>query len=211
MLALAGSLSLSQTKAQLFVSNPSFENLTGSDLNHFDAGGHLLDGHYSAEYGTIDSNAYNTTTAVPGWLVANQAGTQNYTSSEFATIPDGQNAMFLNLSGLGIGQATQVLGDSLQANLQYTLSVFVGTRSDAENAGYRISLYAGGVPLAETVSPVIPPSGTFQQVQLQFTSLRTDPRSPRPRTVRRAAQARAPAERFGRALHPTHTRQAAAN
>ena len=104
-----------------------------------------------------------------GWIVTGNAGVlSDYCPSCFPPPVDGLQEAFIN----GVGSIDQVLTTSLAANTTYTLTVYVGQRTDVPGltaSSYDVQLLAGGVLLAQNGS-VLPASHTFSPVIVTFTT-----------------------------------------
>lgn len=99
--------------------------------------------------------------AAPNWTVSGSAGLLAIPSL-FSAIPDGTTVAWSNG-----GTISQNLGISATANTTYTLTVFVGRRTDGLNNTYTISLNAMGSPIcSQSGQNNTIPLGTFQVVTL---------------------------------------------
>ncbi len=130
------------TVVSLPVVNPSFELLTGSDTNHFDASGNLLPGNYSEFPGfPINSFGFFAADAIPGWSSQATAGTINYTGTPYITNGlTGKYCAWINVHG----QISQTLAATFAAKRLYRLSVDVSYPVGVNFPGYVIGLYANG-------------------------------------------------------------------
>ena len=151
----------------LAVVNPSFEALTGTNADYFDAAGHLLPGHYSA-YGLANTFGFNSAEAVPGWTIhdsAGSAGTVYPGAGLFSSgVPDGQNAAWVNV----VGYLSQTVGNVFQVGRHYELTVDVGALAGIPFPGYFIGLYANGQPVAGTTNSPAIPSGNFAPATVSY-------------------------------------------
>jgi len=102
-----------------------------------------------------------------GWNVGNSdAGTWNPTG--FATAPDGNQVLFVGYLGTP-SEVSQVLAANLQANTDYTLAFYVGSRNDIAFSTYSVSLLANGNILASD-SGGAPGAGGFVFRQISWNS-----------------------------------------
>lgn len=109
-------------------------------------------------------------TGIPSWTTTSPAGTLNPNVTMFATeAPEGNNTAFAGSEA----QISQVLADTLDANITYTLDVEVGDRLDTTMRGYQVQLLAGGNLLAQSTSPV-PGEGAFVTSNVTYTSTDSD-------------------------------------
>jgi hypothetical protein len=109
---------------------------------------------------------------IPDWNSTGVAGSWQPNSSEFSSIPGGSIVAFTN--GGSISQT--LTGNSVFANTVYTLSVFVGDRSDCCAANYTISLNAGATTLCSfSGNSASIPIGTFADETCTFQSGATVP------------------------------------
>jgi hypothetical protein len=82
-----------------------------------------------------------------GWLVSNgNAGTWNPTGFVNA-VPDGNQVLFVGYVG-GAAEVSQTLANNLQANTDYTLTFYLGRRTDLTLSNYSVALMANGNTLA---------------------------------------------------------------
>ncbi|REK12749.1 MAG: hypothetical protein DWQ37_11000 [Planctomycetota bacterium] len=107
----------------------------------------------------VVSDANTVSFTIPGWSAfGNREGIYNPSDIQFAgasdqdpdldtPIPDGKNVAFIETSpGTGI---YQVLGATLQTNVEYTLTASFGDRADRTGlVEYRMQLFAGNTELA---------------------------------------------------------------
>ena len=111
--------------------------------------------------------------SIPGWSLTGGGGGGNWQPGSFFTsVPNGTLIGFVNATG-SISQT--LTGDSVLANSVYTLSVFVGDRTDGDSGNYTLSLdtIMGGVKTtlcsftgnASTIG-----SGMFQVEGCTYTS-----------------------------------------
>jgi hypothetical protein len=73
---------------------------------------------------------------------------------------------------------SQVLSDTLAANVNYTLSVDVGDRTDTGFPGYTVALYAGGTLLASNVGAAGSVTSGWTTATVTYTSGSTPPSGP---------------------------------
>ena len=113
---------------------------------------------------------------IPGWTTT--AGSGSWQPGSFFTgVPDGSLVGFV----MATNSLTQTLtGDSVLANSFYTMSVYVGDRTDNLNGNYTLSLdtILGGVTTTLctiTGSGSSIPHGTFQLESCTYQSLGTVP------------------------------------
>lgn len=135
------------------VANPSFETL-GAPLSYSCGTG------CTYNYGPI-----------PGWSTIKGAGSFQ-PGSLFSAIPDGSLVGFANATN-SISQT--LTGNSVLANSTYTMSVYVGDRSDGLNGNYTLSLDTILVGVTTTLCSVTGNSssitpGTFQLEGCSYTS-----------------------------------------
>ena len=157
------------TTVSLPVANPSFEALTGTNLIHFDADGHLRDGHYSA-FDFATGTGFNSTRAIPGWSGSGSAGTFNPSAAEFPRgVTDGKNTAWINASFFAKGQITQTLPNRFLADRTYRLSVDVGAPAGLGFPGYFIGLYANGRAVAADTNSVTVAKGRFATATVVVT------------------------------------------
>ncbi len=110
-----------------------------------------------------------------GWTAASFGATAEFRPSvgpgqEFLSIPDGSQVAALS-DGLGSGgEIDQVLSATLAADTTYTLTWWVGARTDVPfDPAYSVSLKAGSFFLASS-TPIIPGAGAWQQQSITFTT-----------------------------------------
>jgi len=109
---------------------------------------------------------------IDSWDVGPSAGSWNPTTDHFTDeAPEGQNTAFSNGSTI-----SQILSDTLAANVLYTLEVEVGNRLDFGFPGYSVELWTvpselwvGGILLAfdDSLTPI---AGSFETSTVTFTS-----------------------------------------
>lgn len=109
---------------------------------------------------------------VPSWTSAGAADIFKPSvgaGQEFTSLPDGaQVGAVANTAGSG--ELFQDLSATLAANTTYTLTFWVGHRSDDTfDTGYLVSLIANGVTLASKTG-ASPAAGSFVQQTLTFTT-----------------------------------------
>ncbi len=148
--------------------NPSFEGLTGTDPAHFDTAGNLLPYHGALTPSESQNPAleYKTLTPVPGWQVSGNAGTGNYSGTQYFLTgsTDGQNVAFASGYQSLHGWISQTLGEHYQAGLTYELKVDVGTLIGYPAGGYTVSLFAGSTAVANAINTVAVTPGAFSTV-----------------------------------------------
>jgi formylglycine-generating enzyme required for sulfatase activity len=152
------------------VSNPSFEATP------------LADGQFKAA-------------PIPGWTTGtgDPAGVQNWTDKQYAgadddssgsphsSIPDGRN------SAISRGPAiSQILSETLEANVRYELSIAIGHRADNARfpESYRIQLAAGGVVLAEDNNTLKPRPGEWLTSTVSYMVDNSHPQLGKPLEIR---------------------------
>ena len=92
-------------------------------------------------------------------------GNLNYYPGRIAAAPDGSQEAFSNG-----GTISQVLSSTLTNNTVYTLSVYVGQRTDDSTINYTIELIAGTSVLASVNNPVNPSPGNWGLATLSYNS-----------------------------------------
>jgi len=109
--------------------------------------------------------------SIPGWNQTGQSGVWNpigwgpYAFGAFNYIPDGAQIGYLNS-----GTVSQTLGTDVLPNTTYTLSIYVGNRTDYDpGTAYSIGLYVGGSPVA-WVTPAVPTPGNWVDLTATYTS-----------------------------------------
>lgn len=113
---------------------------------------------------------YNTG-SVPGWMFSSGAGGGAWQPGpgQFSVLPPGETT-FAWLYG---GTLSQDLGVALTPNTTYTLSVYVGSRSDVTTpSNYEFGLETGSTILASSgwvSNSLLVPTGTFQQESITFS------------------------------------------
>jgi hypothetical protein len=114
---------------------------------------------------------------IPGWSLTGGGGAGAWEpGSYFNSVPDGSVIGFVIASANAAGSLSQTLtGDSVLANSVYTLSVFVGDRTDGASGNYTLSLdtIVGGVTstlCSFTNNASIIGSGMFQVEGCTYTS-----------------------------------------
>lgn len=149
--ALLGIISKSAIAASVSIVNPSFESFALAD-------------------GTFTNNGVGLSGF--GWSVSAGpfVGVFN-PSSEFTSIPDGQNTAYSHGPLIA-----QILSSTLTANTRYSLQVSVGDANNIGFGGYSVQLVAGGSVLAEDNNTLLPPDGGFVTSSVAFTALSGDPR-----------------------------------
>lgn len=109
------------------LTNPSFEQLSGTDQAHFDGSGKLRPGHWVTFFELGGAEGFTSNNAVPGWEGEGANGTAaplvgTGPSAKFGAIPNGQNPFF----GSGSGVLFQTLNVSYSAGNRYVFTVMVG-------------------------------------------------------------------------------------
>jgi len=156
--------------ASVTVLNPSFEAPTapqqpgGQYFSNNDITNWVLSSSGGAVQGVFNPSASQ----------AADAGNNYYDQP----VPHGVQVAFSNG-----GSISQQLSAVLQPNRQYTLGAFVGRRNNVSFPGYNIELLAGNTVLASNNS-IIPVSGTFAPVTVNYTSGRSDPLIGQPLQIR---------------------------
>ncbi len=149
---------------EITIVNPSFESITGTDLNYFDSAGHLLPNRYTIKPSQPhDATAFLTSDPIPGWTTVGTAGTANYASRGVLTpvATDGFNVAYANGYFSQHGSFSQTLGSTYQPGLTYTLRVDVGGFTQFGQTDYSVSLYAGNTIVGTSLNPVSLIPGTF--------------------------------------------------
>ncbi len=183
---------LQQTPVAL--DNAGFEELVGSDVNHFGADNRLLIGHYSVSPGpAADTNGFVSAAAVPGWSVVGTGGTINQTSTAQFTndVPEGQDCAWL-----ATGHLSQVNAALYEADRRYRLSVAVGVASSVPSPGYRVGLYAGGAALGEDSGATALSVGEFVEVVVETVVTNGSPAVGQPIELRLGTPAAVPGQVF---------------
>jgi hypothetical protein len=166
--AVASALQLSAVNIP--VVNPSFDDLRGTDTNHFEPSGLLRTNHFAVRRSMPPwwtNECYVTPCPVPGWKISEPpapqyvtTGTHRYTPYSFPTADPNSMCLFLNASAPP-SFASQVLCHVLTPGI-YTLSVNVGRRTESTDAGaYLVELRAGGVVIAQDYNSQPREPGTF--------------------------------------------------
>jgi hypothetical protein len=140
---------------------------------------------------------------VPGWTLSgggsiigvfdpNNDFFPGTTGSDGAVPPPGEGdqvAFIFIGDGAAPGSITQATGQTIAANTTYTLSAAAGQAVASLGrpfAGYEITLLAGSTVLATEADQVTPAPGTFQTVDVSFTTGAADPNIGQPLTIRLA-------------------------
>lgn len=141
--------------------------------------------------------------SVPGWAVSGGGITGVFdpndqffpgtsAGSGDAVPPPGggdQIAFIFIGDGAAPGAITQATGEIIAANTTYTLSAAAGQAVESLGrpfAGYEITLLAGNTVLATEADLVTPAPGTFQTVDVSFTTGAADPNIGQPLSIRLA-------------------------
>jgi len=107
--------------------------------------------------------------SITGWLCGPQTYLVKTSSAQFKIAP----TQGLYVAALGTTAATgsifQTLGDTVQANVTYTLKVTVGARADYPFTGYEAALLAGNVVVASG-NKATPVGGGFATEVLTYSS-----------------------------------------
>lgn len=109
-----------------------------------------------------------------GWTVA-ASGTATFRPSvgagqEFTSLPDGSQVAAISTGGGSGGEIFQDLSAVAAADTTYTLTFFVGQRSDvAFDSSYDVSLMANGTTLASDTG-ASPAAGTFVERTIVFST-----------------------------------------
>lgn len=136
---------------------------------------------------------------VPGWILSGGGITgvfdpnndffPNTTGSDGDVPPPGEGdqiAFIFIGQGNSPGVLTQTTGEVIAANTTYTLSAAVGQAIESLGrpfAGYEISLLAGSTVLQSEADQLVPAPGTFETVDVSFTTGATDPSIGQPLTI----------------------------
>jgi hypothetical protein len=149
--------------AAIAITNPSFESVTlNANTAGCTSGGKLILGDYidnSTNFG--QANGCVDPQPLPGWTMSGGDGGATAIDIQpyFMSIPDGQNAGFVQRAGL----LDQTLSDPVAAGL-YTFSIYIGNRADSLFlTGYTISLLAGNTVIGSSHNTVNPAPGEFSQ------------------------------------------------
>jgi hypothetical protein len=135
--------------------------------------------NFSFESPTVPANPGYTTNVITGW---NGGGGAGFSTGDFGVqslaagpalfpsgIPDGAQYAYINA-----GFIYQDTGTVLTAGATYTLTAYVGKRTDKPNAAGSLSLdsFLGGLPAAvlATSGSVTSASGTFTKYTTTFTA-----------------------------------------
>lgn len=183
--AVAGVLALvgyDASAVAISVINPSFEELAPGvaldELEEFTCG-------VGCNPGSTAPKAVETSDPIVGWTLDTPVRQGTFYPSAFQYhqtaqglhsepadgVPDG---LFVAYSIEGT--ISQILSETLVADLLYTLSVDVGDRFDQSLPSFEIQLLAGGNVLASTASTTgTLPNGGFDTAQLTFSALNTHP------------------------------------
>ena len=122
----------------------------------------------------VVSDGQTAVNIMPGWVgggtyysVANPADSWFVRTSQGSALPNPISG--LNIGGLNIGASIyQELSEVLQPDQTYTLSFIAGRRAGIPFGTPRVSLFAGGNLVAESVIPT-PESGRFAPFQLVYS------------------------------------------
>jgi hypothetical protein len=112
-------------------------------------------------------NCYDS--SITGWLVGPATGVLKASTTQYKIAP----AQGLYVASLGnssvTGSILQTTGNTLQANVTYTLKVTVGARADYPFTGYEAALMAGNVIVASG-NKATPVGGGFATEVLTYSS-----------------------------------------
>jgi hypothetical protein len=127
--------------------------------------------NFSFEDPAVPSGSF-TVGVITDWTTTGISGVFNpITPGQFDYVPDGLQVGYSNG-----GSISQVLAATLQPNTVYTLTVYVGRRTDFPDPfSYGIELWAGDVLLNSDTDSVTPDPGSFNAVTVQYTSSDSDP------------------------------------
>lgn len=84
---------------------------------------------------------------------------------------DGDQVAFLREGPYVMGQTLSI---TITENTVYTLSIYVGMRSDINYSGYTFGLYANGVALVSEANPTFPSFGAWMNRTLSYTAMPGD-------------------------------------
>ena len=117
------------------------------------------------------------TANVPGWTGTGAFYTLKPSiragGNFLSPIPEGVNVAELD-ARTAKAALEQTLNTTLQPNIAYTLVFSVGSRADIVLAGYSVELLAGSTTLASE-SSLTPPTGTFLEGRITYSSTFADP------------------------------------
>jgi hypothetical protein len=181
--------------ASIYIENPGFEALTGSDTNHFDPNGRLKLEHYSARFSSIPQapETYFTSVPIPGWKITSPGTTANgtYEAGTYRPstprLPSGppEGAM---IAYVNAAYPTNMISQTLCRVLTpgtYTLLVdVVRPTFDSSRITYSVQLLAGGRVLAQDNNGHPPAVGGFSTSTCVATVLSNSPVLGRPLEVR---------------------------
>ncbi len=102
---------------------------------------------------------------VPGWVVSGDAGRFNPNGQLSPEAWDGVMTAYAN-----VGSLTQTLGTSVVAGTTYTLSLYVGDRSDLPFPGFTVDLLDGGAAVAGNLTGTAPVDGEWSLYNYSFTA-----------------------------------------
>ncbi len=146
---LCGVLTAGASPVAFTLTNPGFEELTGSDPLYFGGDRKLLYGHYTQPTGApFNFYAYSVSEPVPSWTVSNLAGTAANNGPLTAT--DGSQMAYLE----PLGTLSQHLPQTLDAGVLYRVEADVAGSSGVANQSFSIGLVAnGGVVSSLSAAP----------------------------------------------------------
>lgn len=149
--------------AEIPITNPTFEAMTGTNPSHFDGAGRLRDNHYSVVPGyPVEATGFQSANAIPGWQTTASAGTYNPPARLVPLeAPHGGNVAWVNVTGV----LRQTLETTFQPNTTYQLTVEIGSLQGFEFPGYEVGLFAGGKVVVANTSLSAPAiAGQFSTV-----------------------------------------------
>lgn len=142
----------------------------------------------------LADNDFTSLTPFPGWSLfdpgnlipgGSDYGVFNPPTEAFpGEAPEGNNVGYIYLvNPIGSGEVglSQVLGETLGANTQYTLEVDVGDQLENSGfpltgfPGYRVELLSGGNVLSSDINSLAPVEGTFETSTITYMVLANDP------------------------------------
>jgi len=137
---------------------------------------------------TLSSDDTFTSSGMTGWINTSSnpgsIGVERLATSHFAAgqprAIDGNQVAYTNNGPFTLQQGIQQGGNpvNLTANTVYTLTIYIGDRTDTTFAGYSFGLFTpagGGTPLVSETDVVAPSNGTWIQRTLTYTATAADP------------------------------------
>ena len=117
---------------------------------------------------------YCDSLGITGWSIGPQTYVQKMSSTQFKVAP--QSGLYVAAIGntSSTGSILQTTGDTVQANVTYTLKVTVGARADYPFTGYVAELLAGNAVVAAG-NRATPVGGGFATEVLTYASGATPP------------------------------------